>query len=204
MILANLSGRIAALIAAVVILGVLIVGWFILLSPQRSKITSLDSEIAQTRDQIASTQAYVANPSTKTAVAKLARLKAMVPDDVHMPQVIRQLSSAATKAGVQIDGITPGIATAIGSAQAIPLQLTVEGHYFGLGNFLHLLRAQARLSGAEIAGNGRLYSVSALQLSSGSTSSGSSGAITATLTVNAFINAAPVVAPTTTTTTTTP
>jgi Tfp pilus assembly protein PilO len=198
--LANLSGRLAALIAVLVTLAVLLVGWFVLLSPERSKITSLDNDISQTQAEIASTRAYVSSPTTKKAIAQLARLKLMVPDDVRMSQVLRQLAKAASTAGVQLDAITPQTLVGIGTAQAVPIQLTVEGHYGTLGNFMHLLRAQARVQDNRVVGNGRLYSVSGIAFTSGSSTTGSgNGAITATVTVNAFVNAA---APATTASTT--
>jgi Pilus assembly protein, PilO len=207
--ISNLSGRLAALVAAAVVLAVLILGWFVLVSPQRSKISTLDSQIDQTNTQIATTQAYVSNPATKKAIAQLPRFKAMVPDNPRMSRVIRQLAAAASSAQVQLDGITPGPQAANGSAQAVPITLTVEGHYGRLSKFLHLLRAQARVDGTQVIGRGRLYSVSAIQFTSGASSSstggaatGGNGGITATITLNAFVNgvAAPVTTPTTSTT----
>ena len=46
MSLSSLSGRVAALIATAVVLAVLLLGWFVLLAPQRTKVTSLDGQIA--------------------------------------------------------------------------------------------------------------------------------------------------------------
>jgi hypothetical protein len=200
----NLSGRLAALIAAVVVLVVLLLGWFVLLAPQRAKVTSLDSQISQTQAEIAATQAYVASPATKKAVAQLARLKAMVPDDERMSSIMRQLAAAAAASGVRIDGITPSPPTAVGSAQAVPIQLAVEGHYGGLTSFLQILRAQAGVKGDQVTGTGRLYSVSGIQFTRGATASGAgNNDITATVALNAFMNgvsAAPGTTPTTTTT----
>jgi Tfp pilus assembly protein PilO len=205
--IANLSGRLAALTAAVVVLAVLLVGWFLLLSPQRTKVTSLDNQIADTQSQIASTQAYVSSPATKKSIGQLPRLKAILPDDAHMSQVLRQLSVAASSAGVRLDSITPAAPIALGSGQAVPVKLSLEGHYFGLSTFLHLLRAQARTVGTTIKGKGRLYSVSDIQFNSGGANSSGddSGAITATVSLNVFVNGAAVAAaPSSTPTTTTP
>ena len=201
---ANLSGRIAALVAAVVVLAVLLLGWFVLLSPQRSKISSLDTQIAGTQSQIASTQAYVSSSSTKRSIAQLPRLKAILPDDVRMSQILRQLSAMATVAGVQLDSITPSPPAPLGNAQASAIQLTVEGHYAGLESFLHLVRAKARVVGTTISGKGRLYSVSGVQFNSGATAGGGT-AITAAITLDAYLNGSGVAAvptPVTTTTTT--
>jgi Tfp pilus assembly protein PilO len=200
--ISNLTGRIAALIAVVVVLTVVLLGWFVLVTPQRNKISSLDNQIAQTNGEIATTQAYVSNPATKKAIAQLPRFKGMVPDDARMPRVLRQVSAAAASAQVRLDGITPGPLAPVGGGEAVPITLTVEGHYFGLSKFLHLLRDQARVTGTQIVGHGRLYSVSGIQFNSGSSATGGSGAITATITLNAFVNAAaaPAIPATTSTT----
>lgn len=201
----SLSGRVAALIAVVVVLAVILLGWFVLLSPQRSKVSTLDGQIADTQSQIASTQAYVSNPATKKSIAQLARFKQILPDDQHISQVLRQLSAAAAAAGIRLNTITPTAATFVGSAQAVPIQLSVEGHYPSLSNFLHLLRAQARVVGNNVKGKGRLYSVSGIQFSAGGGGSPDAGAstITATLSLNVFVNGG-VVPATATPTTTTP
>src|SRR6059058_1840006 len=191
MTIPNLSGRLAALLAAVVVLAVLMLGWFLLLAPQRSKVTTLDNQIGETQAQIASTQAYVSNPATKRAIRQLARLRAMVPDDVRMSQVLRQLAAAASASAVRVDNIQPAAAAAVGNAQAVPIQLSVEGHYASISKFLHLLRTQARVDKSKVVGKGRLYSVSSIQFTSGSTTAGSgNGVITAVVSLNAFLNGA--------------
>jgi Tfp pilus assembly protein PilO len=201
MTFANLSGRLAAMLATVVVLAVLLLGWFVLLAPQRSKVTRLDDQISSTQAQIASTQAYVADPQTKRAAQELDRLKAMIPDDVRMPQVLRQLSAAATAAGVQIDNIQPALPVGVGTAEAAPIQLSVEGHYFGLASFMRILRSQVRIQDSKVVGHGRLYSVGGIQFTGGGTASGGQNVITAVISLNAFVNApAPLTttAPTTT------
>jgi Tfp pilus assembly protein PilO len=200
--LSSLSGRVAALIAAVVVLAVILLGWFVLLSPQRSKVSSLDAQIADTQTQIASTQAYVSNPATKKSIAQLARLKRLLPDDVHMSQVLRQLSAAAAAAGVRLNTITPSAPAFVGSGQAAPIQLSLEGHYGGLSNFMHLLRTQARVVGDDIKGKGRLYSVTGIQFGAGSDAASGGSTITATVSLNVFLNGSVAAAPVTATTTT--
>jgi hypothetical protein len=210
----NLSGRVAALLAAAAVLVVLIAGWLLLVSPQRSKAADLGVKTDQTQGQVLSTQAYVDSPSTKRAVHDLKRLQRMLPDDPKMSQILRQLSGAAGVAGIQLNSITPTAAIASNGGAAVPIALAVTGHYFNLSRFLQLLRAQAATKGTVIVGSGRLYSVDSIQFSGGGTSATSAGSggpsassdgtapISATLTLNAFIyNPAiatpPVAAPTT-------
>jgi Pilus assembly protein, PilO len=215
----NLSGRIAALLAGAVVLLVLLVGWFLLVSPQRSKAADLSGKITDTQNQIASTQAYVNSPVTKQAVHDLKGLQTALPDDARMSQILRQLSAVAGAAGVSLDTITPAVAVPSSGGEALPITLAVTGHYVNISRFLQILRSRIQVSGSAIHGAGRLYSVDSIQFAGGvsvaptgtsgaATTTGTTpaggGAITATLALNAFIyNTTPAVPTTTTPTGTT-
>jgi Pilus assembly protein, PilO len=186
--IANLSGRLAALIAVAVVLVVLLVGWALLVSPERSKAAELNGKIDQTHAQIDSTQAYVKNPATRSNVRQLARLRTILPDDARMSQILRQLSAAAGVARVSLNGITPQAGVAAGGAQALPISLTVEGHYSGLSKFLNVLRTKAVVRGSSVRGTGRLYAVDGIQFTSGGSSSAdATDTITATISLSAFV-----------------
>jgi hypothetical protein len=203
----NLSGRLAILLAGAAVLVVLVAGWFVLVSPERSKAVDLSTKIDLTQAQVASTQAYVDNPATKRAVHDLARLKRVLPDDPKMSQILRQLSAAAAVAGVQLDSITPAAAIPSSGGEAVPISLGVTGHYFNISRFLRLLRSQVGVSGSAIRGSGRLYSVDSIQFTGGTpataggTSAGGS-AISASLALNTFIYSPVAAAPAVTTPTT--
>jgi hypothetical protein len=210
----NLSGRVAALIAGAVVLLVLLVGWFLLVAPQRSKAADLGGKIADTQNQIVATQAYVNSPVTKQSVHDLKRLQTALPDDPRMSQILRQLSGVAGTAGISLDTITPAAAVPSSGGEAVPITLAVTGHYQNISRFLQILRSKVQVRGTAIQGAGRLYSVDGIQFAGGATVAPSGaggaaattgttpaggGAIAATLNLNAFIyNTAPV-APTTTT-----
>jgi hypothetical protein len=206
----NLSGRMSALLAGAVVLVVLLAGWFLLVSPQRSKAANLSVKIDSTQAQVASTQAYVDSPQTKRAVHDLKRLQLVLPDDPKMSQILRQLSAASGTAGVSLDNITPGVLTPSSGGSAVPIALTVTGHYFNISRFLRILRRQVDVKGTTIRGSGRLYTVDGITFNGGSgaatTSSGTSqageSAISAAIALNAFVNgaAAPVASATTDTT----
>jgi hypothetical protein len=209
----NLSGRIAALLAAAAVLAVLIVGWLVLLSPERSKAADLAAKTDQTQAQVTATQAYVDSPSTKQAVHDLKRLQTMLPDDAKMSQILRQLSAAAGNAGIQLNSISPTTAVPSNGGEAVPISLGITGHYFNLSRFLQLLRAQADVKGTKIVGSGRLYSVDSISFSGGGTATPATGAgsggggtapISASLALNAFIYSPVAATPPAATTTTTP
>ena len=206
--IASLSGRLAAALAGAAVLLVVLVGWFVLVSPQRSKAASLATNIQSTQAQVESTQAYVDNPATKKAVHDLKRLQKVLPDDPKVSQILRQLSAAAAASGIALTTIGPGAAVASNGGEAVPVSLSVSGHYVNLERFLHLLRTQVVLKGTDIKGSGRLYAVDNIQFSGGgavASADGTSGAtsgngpLTATIALDAFVYATPAVVPATTT-----
>jgi hypothetical protein len=211
-VIASLSGRLAAALAGAAVLFVVLVGWFVLVSPQRSKAATLATNIDATQVQVEATQAYVDNPATKKAVHDLKRLKQVLPDDPKVSQILRQLSAAAAASGIALNTIGPGAPVASTGGEAVPVSLSVSGHYVNLERFLHLLRTQVVLKGTDVKGSGRLYAVETIGFSGGGSAAsadGSSGAssgsapLAATIALDAFVYATPAVAPTTTPTDTT-
>lgn len=196
----NLSGRVAALLAGAAVLVVILAGWFLFVSPQRSRAADLGAKTDETQAQVDSTQAYVNSPATKQAVHDLKRLQRMLPEQPKMSQILRQLSAAARVAGIQLDSITPAAAVPSDGGEAVPIALSVTGHYFNISRFLQLLRARAAAKGTSIRGSGRLYSADSIQFtgggaaangsgtSGGGVSGGGSAPIVASIAMNAFIN----------------
>jgi type II secretory pathway component PulM len=188
----RLSGRIAALLAGTAVLVVLLVGWFVLVSPERSKAADLSGQIDQTQAELLSTQSFVKSAHGRQSVQELRKLRSAVPDEAKVSEIIRQLVVAQNQSGIQINSIT--------------VTLSVQGHYFNLAKFVDLLQTRARLRGDGVSVTGRLYAVDGIQFGSGGsgTPGSSAGLISATINLNAFVfgGSAPV-APTSTDTTST-
>ena len=195
----RINGRVAILLSAAFVLLVLLVGWFAFVAPQRSKAASLDTQAAEKNDQIVSTEAFLKGPTAKDNKRELRLLDKAFPADVHMSEVVRQLAAAAAKSRIAITGITPTALVPTAGGQAVPITLAVQGHYFGISEFVHLLRKAASAAGKSIHTSGRLYSIDSIDFSN--TAGGN--VITATLAINAFTStpAAPPPTPPTTTTT---
>src|ERR1051325_9674979 len=106
----RLTQRTAAIAGAAVVVLVVAVGWFLLVSPQRSKASDLGVQIdaAQTKLVLALAEARTLRRGTHARERELATLNKALPSDVHMSQLIRELSSAAAAAGVDITSIGPG------------------------------------------------------------------------------------------------
>ena len=185
----RLNGRLALLLAAVVVLLIVLVGWYMAVSPQRSKAATLDGQIGDAQVKLAVTQTFLRSGTGRRSVVQLRRLRVAIPDDVAMSDILRQLSYASARTGVRINGITPSAPIPTSGGQAIPISLTIEGHYFAIGKFMHLLRSFAHVSGGKVHASGRLFAVDSMSLASG----GKHGALNATLALNAFVYGTPAV-----------
>src|SRR5436309_10327938 len=129
----RITPRNAAIVGAALVLLVLVVGWFVLVSPQRSKAADLSSKInaAQTQLTLALAEARTLRREQHSRAAELAALTRALPPDIQMSSILRQLSAVATTSGVRVDSITPGPAAPGTGYQTVPLAVTVEGRYFG-------------------------------------------------------------------------
>jgi Tfp pilus assembly protein PilO len=183
MMIERLNGRGALALAVAGLLLVALVGWFGVLSPQRSKAAELSTQIddAELRLQVA--QALVEGPLLAQSKAELATLQTAIPDDVRMSGVLRQLSRASATSRVRILGITPGAPAVVGSTSVTPITVSLEGRYFAVREFLRLLRAGADLKDEKVVAKGRLFRVDSIQFSGGDTGE---SLVQVTLTVNAF------------------
>ena len=179
----RLNGRAAIAVAAGGLLLVALVGWFVLVSPQRSQAAELSVKIDDASVQLETAQALVRGQALLQSKAELATLKKAMPEDVEMSAILRQLSKASARSRVRITGITPGAAVASGASNVVPINVTVEGRYFGLRNFLRLLRASADLRGENVKASGRLFAVDSIQFNGGDTTR---NLVNATLAVTAF------------------
>jgi hypothetical protein len=200
-----LTGRLAAVLAATAVLLVVLVGWFAFISPERTKAAEVQGHVDETRATLDATQAYVNDPANRQTAAALRRLKTLLPDDVRMSQVLRQLAVASAGSGVRIDAITPGPAAVITGGEQTPIAVAVVGHYFNIGRFVQILNSRARMQGSSVVGPGRLYSVSGVTFNSGAAApTGGPGAnLSAGLSLNVYTYSPGAVPATTTPTDTT-
>jgi Tfp pilus assembly protein PilO len=189
----RINGRIALLIAVVLVLVVVLFGWFAVLSPQRSKASNLDAQIGDANIRLASTQTLLNSPAAHQSPAQLAQLQRALPDSQEMSQIIRELSRAAGKTGVRIDSITPATPVPAAGAQAVPITLAVSGRYFRIANFMHELRTSAKAEDGVVHAKGRLYAVDNMAFAKGA----DRGLLQATLALDAFMSGSAPAQPTT-------
>ncbi len=152
----RLNGRTSVAIAVVGLLLVVLVGWFGFVSPQRSKAAD-----SRCRDQRHGDAARGRRRRWSTARCcararrELATLRTAIPDQVRMSQILRQLSKAsadAQRAHHRDHARSPS--TTVGVADVVAMNVTIEGRYFAIREFLRLLRIARGHQGGQGAGLG--------------------------------------------------
>jgi Tfp pilus assembly protein PilO len=178
----RVSNRTSVAIAAVGLVAVMLVGWFLVVSPQRSKASELQGKIDESNSALQFAEA-LNRAGQKQSTKKEARavVRAM-PDQERMSQILRQLSSAAKSTRVRVNSVTPAANAPLSGYEAIPMTVVVEGRYLGITNFLGLLRTQVRASADQVRAKGRLYSVDSIQFDGNS----DEHLLQATMTLNAY------------------
>src|SRR5690242_14639841 len=138
--MAKLNGLTALILSAVAVVVVAAVGWFMLISPQRTKATELDTQRAAVDAELATDRVLVSKPSQTKTKATLAAAERALPDDPQVSNILRQLAGFAAKSRTELDVITPSPAIPGTGAQTIPISLQFRGRYFGLQQLLRLVR----------------------------------------------------------------
>ena len=65
----RMSGRISLLLVSGALILVVLLGWFVLIAPQRSKAAKLDSEVGQVNVQLAAVTSLLQGPIGKQSLA---------------------------------------------------------------------------------------------------------------------------------------
>jgi hypothetical protein len=182
-------------------------GWFLLVSPQRSRSSDLDGKIASVEQQITAARAAQMQAAGAKPIrsADLFRLTKAMPSDNDIPGVMLELSRIAEETGIVFEQIVPQATLAAGTMRAQPIDLTFEGNFYSLSDFLYRVRNLVSVQRGRLIANGRLFSVEKLQFSEAPSGFPT---IRANLTLSAFLygsgpTAAPPVASTDTTATST-
>ncbi|HZO96728.1 MAG TPA: type 4a pilus biogenesis protein PilO [Gaiellaceae bacterium] len=185
----------AGLAALAVLVG--IAGWLVLVGPKRSQASKLEETLQAKQTQVATAERARADAAGPKG-AKPKTLAAALPDTLAMPEVVDQLNALARRSGVTLDTVTPAAAVAGAGYDAVPINVVVDGHYFAVEQFLHLVRTQVRLDKERLHAAGRLFDVQSVSLQQ----TEPAPMVTATLSLRAFyFTGAPAAAPAATTTT---
>jgi Tfp pilus assembly protein PilO len=149
------------LLTVVGIVAVLGAGWFLAVSPQRHHAADLRSKAANQLNANTQLQQRVAQLEQQqkglpAQQRRLNQIAAKIPDNPALPALIRQLSTAANGAGVDLVSLAPAqpvvttptsttssVTSASAAAPAgaapsllqIPVVIVVQGSYFNIENF---------------------------------------------------------------------
>ena len=190
-------------IAVIIIPALLIlaaVGYFLLIKPKQSEASKISDEIATLDTQIEVTRAAQRQPEkgdpSAIKIADLFKVTQAMPDDDDMPGIILELNDVAAASGVEFVAIAPQGGSIRSGYSALPINLTFEGNYFDLTDFLFRLRNLVRVRDGELGADGRLFNLESLAMEEGP---GGFPEITAALTVTAYVfsTTPPAAAPTT-------
>jgi Pilus assembly protein, PilO len=176
--------------ALAIVIGALLVvsaaGYFLLISPQRSKSADLAKE-AQAVEAEIMTRRLAARQVTEVEpirVADLFRVSKAMPSTDDMPGVILELNRIARETGIRFESITPQEAADAGGYQRRPIDLVFDGNFYELSDFLFRLRSLVRVRGGQLEASGRLFTVNSLNFVE---SERTFPQIKATLSLNSFV-----------------
>ncbi len=155
-----------AVVIAPVLLIVAVVGYFFLVKPKQDEAGRTSNEIAELETQIAVAQAAAQAPATgqdeTIRVADVFRVTKAMPDEDDMPGILLELDGVASASGVRFVSISPQAPVVQSTYTALPVNLSFEGNYYDLTDFLFRLRNLVSVRDGKLEADGRLYTLDTL------------------------------------------
>jgi len=203
-----MSGRDRLVVAIVVLVIVLVVGWTQVVSPERSKVSTAEHKIESARSALTSAQselqqAQQAKAAYRTAYAAIVALGKAVPASQEIPSLLYEVEAASEHHHVDLLSVsatsatstapTTGAAASAQSFQQLPFTFTFEGTYADLYNFLKHVQEFAAFTPPGLAVvHGRLLTIDSLNLAPAGGSAASSGktkghTLSGTITATAYV-----------------
>ena len=160
-----------------------VLGYLLVISPQKSKAAKLTTEIAAAQTQLQTTiAASHVTPQVDPRVDQLFRLTKAMPSSADMPGILLQLSRVADDTGISFDSITPAAPSSAGSFLEMPVSVSFKGNYYELSDFLFRLNNLVKEHDGKLDADGRLFAVSGIDFSENEGSE-----LSAQITANAYI-----------------
>jgi len=183
------SARDRTVIAVVAVVVALGAAWLLVISPKRSELSKLKSQVSAQQAQLAQEQSAVqagelARSQFAASYASLVKLGEAVPTDDNVPSLIYQIQAAANSTGVDFRALSVGSNSSGGSAPAgsqtplppgvtvgpsgfpmEPFSFTFRGSFFRLADFFSRLQRFVTATSHGIAVRGRLLTLDSVTLS---------------------------------------
>ena len=142
----------------------LVCGWFMLVSPQRSTAQSIARSAQATEVQVEQTKAAAQASSSPTTQPKqpeirtayLYKLSKAMPMTTDMPNLLLQVSQAVKASGVELTSVQPATDAATGTT-TVTLQLF--GDFYSLTDLLYRLRSLVAVHDGLLDVSGPLFAV---------------------------------------------
>ena len=165
----------------------LLLGWFMLVSPQRATARSNATAVQATEVQIEQARAPVVQPSAVTQpkqpeirTAYLYKLSKAMPTTTDMPNLLLELTQVVRSAGVQLLQISPTPTDPTTGATSITL--SVSGDFYSVTDLLYRLRSLVAVHNGVLDVSGRLFSITSVSL----TPSGTGRALNGSVVLSAY------------------
>ena len=188
---AKLSRRSAVFLIIGGDLLLLLLGWVLLVSPQRHTAATIARATQAAEVQISEAQRVAQQATTPVAVPKqpeirtaaLYQLAEAMPSTTDMPDMLLEIDQVARAAGVTVLSITPGLLNPGDGFGTLAVSLSLSGDFYSLTDMLYRLRTLVTVRHGEFDASGRLFNVGSVALNGGS----GGKQLTATVTIDAFV-----------------
>jgi Tfp pilus assembly protein PilO len=153
------NGVLVAVIGGVVLVAAGL--WFLAISPQNSKASKLDTQIAAVQAQIVERRNALASPSAQVHVraSDLYRLTKAMPDQTDMAGIIFSLNRLAQARHLTFEAVQPLTPVAQTGFMVTPINITLQGRFSAVSAFLGDMRRMVNVRRRALVATGRLFSV---------------------------------------------
>jgi len=166
----------------------LVLGWFLLVSPQSATAKSNAQATQATLAQVEQLKLADSKPAAPVVQPKqpeirtayLYKLSKAMPLTTDMPNLLLELNQVVRSAGVQLSSIAPKPTDSATGATSITL--SVSGDFYSLTDLLYRLRTLVAVRNGGLEVSGRLFSITSVGL----TPSGTGRTLNASVTLDAF------------------
>ena len=164
----KLDTRTLGVIVGVCILLYAGAGYFLVVSPKKGEATRLDEEIAAANVKLVAARARrrpAQDDTQPIAVADIFRLATAMPSSPDMPGILLELSRIAEETVSVSSRSARSRRVPVGAYQSVPIDVTFDGSFYALSDFLFRLRTLVSVRRGELHAAGRLFSVEAVDFS---------------------------------------
>lgn len=165
----KLDTRVLGLVVGLCILLYAAGGYFFVLSPKKGEANRLDDQIASATVELMNARAAndKRGDTQPIAVADIFRLATAMPSAQDMPGILLELARIAEETGIRFKAITPQSPAPSGDYTVVPIDVTFDGTFYSLSDFLFRLRTLVSVRRGELHAAGRLFSVESVDFSEG-------------------------------------